>query len=80
MCALPGTIFPVVFLIFLGLMQVPKNMFRQLFFVSLLLSAGSVAARNNPDSVHHKDGEKGGNGPAPPVLDKKFLTLNGAST
>lgn len=62
---------------FFGFIQVPKNMFRQLFVVSLLLLAGSVAARNNPNGGHHKDGKKGGNVPAPPVLNKKFLTLNG---
>ena len=45
--------------------QVPKDMFRQLFFVSLLLLAGSVAARKNPAAGHHKD------------VTKKYLTLNG---
>lgn len=56
-------------------------MFRQLFFISLLLllaGSGSVAARKNPNAGHHKGRKKGGNAPAPPVLNKKFLTLNGA--
>ncbi|KAL8145307.1 glycerophosphodiester phosphodiesterase GDPDL7-like [Apium graveolens] len=61
--------------------QVPKNMFRQLFFVSLLLLTGSVAARNNPNGGHHKDVDVKNIGandlPPPPVLTKKFLTLDG---
>ncbi|XP_017252852.1 glycerophosphodiester phosphodiesterase GDPDL7 [Daucus carota subsp. sativus] len=57
--------------------QVPGIMSRQLCFVSLLLLAGLAAARNNPNSGHHKHGPQDGHVHAPPSVNKKFLTLSG---